>query len=61
MEPDELSARHQQAISFLEDNYKHGTKPVQPLGSTVTFHAGVIRAGTRPAIPQMIYIYCLLY
>ena len=61
MEPDELSARHQQAVSFLEDNYNDGTKPVQPLGSTVTFHAGVIRVGTRPARPQMLHIFCLLY
>ena len=52
LEPGELSARQQQAVSLLEDNYKHGTKPVQPLGSTVTYHAGVIGAGTRPASPQ---------
>ena len=57
MEPDELSAWHQQAVSFLEDNYNDGTKQVQPLGYTVTFHAGVIRVGTRPARPQMLHIF----
>ena len=51
------TGRHQQAVSVLEDNYKDGTKPVQPLGSTVTFHAGVIRVGTRPARPQMLHIF----
>ena len=60
MEPDELSAWHQQAVSFPEDNYKDGTKPVQPLGSTVTFHAGVIRVGTRPTRPQMLYIFLFI-
>ena len=44
-----LSPRQQQAVSLLESNYKYGTKPVQPLGSTTTFHAGVIGAGARPA------------
>ena len=60
MEQDELSAWHQQAVSFLEDNYNDGTKPVQPLGSTVTFHAGVIRVGTRPTRPQMLYIFLFI-
>ena len=35
---------------MLESNYKYGTKPVQPLGSSTTFHAGVIGAGAR-AVP----------
>ena len=37
-----------QEINLLQNNYKHGTKPAQPLGSTVTFHAGVIGSGARP-------------
>ena len=53
LSPDEsLSPRQQQAISLLEYNYKSGTKPVQPLGSSTTFHAGVIGAGARPPAGQ---------
>ena len=47
-----LSPRQQQAVSLLESNYKYGTKPVQPLGSTTTFHAGVIGAGARPVVGE---------
>merc|ERR1712098_815538 len=38
---DDSSVRQKTAVSLLHSNYKHGTKPVQPLGSTVTYHAGV--------------------
>jgi len=44
---DTASPRQQQAVSLLQSNYKYGTKPVQPLGSSTTFHAGVIGAGAR--------------
>ena len=47
-----LSPRQQQVVSLLESNYKYGTKPVQPLGSTTTFHAGVIGAGARQVAAQ---------
>jgi len=49
---DDSSVRQKTAVSLLHSNYKHGTKPVQPLGSTVTYHAGVIGAGARPGAPD---------
>jgi len=49
---EDSSVRQKTAVSLLHSNYKHGTKPVQPLGSTVTFHAGVIGAGARPDAPD---------
>jgi len=53
LSPEEtVSPRQQQAISLLESNYKSGTKPVQPLGSSTTFHAGVIGAGAKTPAGQ---------
>ena len=43
----DTSVRHKTTVSLLQENYKHGTKPVQPLGATVTYHAGVIGSGVR--------------
>jgi len=54
LKPEDGSARQQQAVSLVQDNYKHGTKPVQPLGSTVTYHAGVIGRGARPTSPDQV-------
>ena len=54
LEPEDGSARQQQAVSLVQDNFKHGTKPVQPLGSTVTYHAGVIGRGARPSSPDLV-------
>ena len=41
------TVKHKTSVSLLQENYNQGTKPVQPLGATVTYHAGVIGAGAR--------------
>jgi len=44
---EETSVRQKQAVSLLHDNYKFGSMPVQPLGSSTVFHAGTIGGGAQ--------------
>ena len=39
-------------MSLLKDNHKFGVMPVQPLGSSIVFHAGTIGAGVRGSPAQ---------
>ena len=48
------TVKHKTSVSLLQENYKHGTKPVQPLGATVTYHAGVIGAGARASVDSQV-------
>jgi len=47
--PDESSVRQKTVLSLLQDNYKFGCMPVQPLGSSTVFHAGTIGSGAQGA------------
>jgi len=44
---EENSVRQKQSLSLLVDNYKFGSMPVQPLGSSTVFHAGTIGNGAH--------------
>jgi hypothetical protein len=39
---EEVSVRQRQAARLFRENFRFGSMPVQPLGSSTVFHAGVI-------------------
>jgi hypothetical protein len=39
---EEVSVRQRQAAHLFRENFRFGSMPVQPLGSSTVFHAGVI-------------------